>query len=88
MGKPEGNQAGNGETYPGITINKKAASERPSHHETQTGHIDRQITAIKITATLWNWTRLGNDQDSTSQGKNSKGGYENNDISNAHNLDI
>jgi len=51
------------------------------------GHTDPQIMAIKITATPWNWTRLGNDQDSISQGKNSKGGYENNYVSNAHSLD-
>jgi len=38
-------------------------------------------------ATLWNWRRLRGDQGSTSRGKNSKGEYENNYVSNAHNLD-
>ena len=65
----------------------KNAKGKPSHHETQTGHTDRQRMAIKITATPWNWTRLEDDQDSISRGKNSKGGYENNYVSNAHSLD-
>jgi len=42
--------------------------------------------AIRITATLWNWTGRESDQDSISQEKNSKEGYENNYVSNAHNL--
>jgi len=43
---------------------------------------------IKITATLYNWTRLGDDQDLISREKNSKGGYGNNYVLNVHNLDI
>jgi len=66
---------------------QKKSKGQPSYHETQRGHTDPQIMAIKITATPWNWTRLGDDQDSISRGKNSKGGYENNYVSNAHSLD-
>jgi len=51
------------------------------------GHNDPQIMVNRITATLWNWRRLGNDQDSTSRGNNPKGGYEKSYVANAHNLD-
>jgi len=54
---------------------------------TQMGHTDPQIMAIRTTATLSNWTRLENDQDSISQGKNSNEGYESNYVSSARGLD-
>ena len=66
---------------------QKAPNERQPHHETRMGYTDPQIMAIRTTATLWNWTPLGNDRDSISRGKNSKGGYENNYASSAHNRD-
>jgi len=66
---------------------QKTSNERTSHHETRTGHINLQIRAIRTTATPWNSRRPGDDQDSTSQGKNFKAASENNYASNAHNLD-
>jgi len=66
---------------------RKTPNGRPSHHKTQMGHTDPPITAIRTTATLWNWTRLEDDQDSTSQGKNSKEEYEDNYVSSLHNSD-
>jgi len=51
------------------------------------GHTCPSTMAIRITATQWNWTRREKDQDSISQGKNSKEGYENNYASSVHNRD-
>jgi len=51
------------------------------------GHIDQQIMPIRTTATPWNWTLPENDQDLTSQEKNSKEECKNNYVSNAHNRD-
>jgi len=55
--------------------------------EIQRGHTDPPIMAIRTMATLWNWTRLGDDQDSISQGNNSKEGYVNNYASSVRNRD-
>jgi len=65
----------------------KNIQRRPPHRETQMGHTGPLTMAMTITATQWNWTRHEKDQDSISQGKNSKEGYENNYASSVHNQD-
>jgi len=66
---------------------QRISNGKPSRHETQRGHIDLQIMLIKTTANSSNWMLPGNDQDLTSREKNSKGEFESNYVSNAHNQD-
>ena len=65
----------------------KKSNGRQTHHEAQAGHIYPPIIAMRITAALWNWTRRESDRGSISPEKNSKEGYENNYVSNTHNVD-
>jgi len=71
----------------GSPSTKNIQRETTTPQKTQMGHTDPPLMAIRITATLWNWTRREKDQGSTSQRKNSKEGYENNCASGAHNRD-